>query len=95
MNCERIKFSGHSVRRMFERGIKKQSVIKVIRSGEIIDSYLEDEPYPSFLMLGFENNVPIHVVVARDEEISECHVISVYFPKPDIWQDGYMKRRKS
>jgi hypothetical protein len=95
MNCNNIKFSGHAVQRMFERGIKKQSVVEVSRSGMIIASYPDDEPYPSFLLLGFENNTPIHLVIARNEKTGDCYVITVYFPKSDIWQAGFKKRRES
>ena len=52
MDCEKISFSGHAVQRMFERGIGKEAVIGVIRTGEVIVSYPDDYPYPSFLMLG-------------------------------------------
>lgn len=66
MKCNNINFSSHAVQRMFERGIMKQSVVEVIKSGKIIVSYSDDEPYPSFLMLGFENETPIHLVIARN-----------------------------
>jgi hypothetical protein len=46
-------------------------------------------------MLGFENNTPIHLVIARNEKTGDCYVITVYFPKADIWQAGFDKRRES
>ncbi len=95
MNCDNINFSGHAVQRMFERGIKKQSVVEVSRTGKIIASYPDDEPYPSFLMLGFENETAIHLVIARNEKTGDCYVITVYLPKADIWQAGFDKRRES
>ncbi len=95
MNCDNINFSGHAVQRMFERGIKKQSVVEVISSGKIIASYPDDEPYPSFLMLGFKNDTPIHSVIAKNQKTGDCYVITVYFPKSDIWQAGFEKRRES
>jgi len=94
MNCNNIKFSSHAIQRMFERGIKKQSVVEVIRSGKIIASYPDDEPYPSFLMLGFENDTPIHLAIDQNEKTGDCYVITVYFPKSDIWQAGFKKRRE-
>ncbi|MBN1601531.1 MAG: DUF4258 domain-containing protein [Chitinispirillaceae bacterium] len=95
MNCDNINFSSHAVQRMFERGIKKQSVVEVIKSGKIIDSYPDDDPYPSFLTLGFENNMPIHVVVAKDDKNRSCYVITVYLPKAGIWHAGFRERRES
>ena len=66
----------------------------VIRSGKIIASYPDDEPYPSFLMLGFENDTPIHLAIDQNEKTGDCYVITVYFPKSDIWQAGFKKRRE-
>ena len=95
MDCKKISFSGHAVQRMFERGIGKDSVIKVIRTGDIIVSYPDDYPYPSFLMLGFKKNMPIHVVIARNEMDGNCYVITVYLPKAEIWEAGFRVRRES
>ena len=94
MDCNNIKFSSHAIQRMFERAIRKQSVVEVIRSGKIIASYPDDEPYPSFLMLGFENDTPIHVAVAYDKNAGDCYVITVYFPQSAIWQAGFERRRE-
>ena len=78
---------------MFERSIKKKTVTEVIKTGEIIASYPDDDSYPSFLMLGFKNGTPIHVVIARDDETLICYAITVYFPKSEVWQSGYKERR--
>ena len=39
-----IKFSSHSIQRMFERVISKNDIVKTINQGEIIASYPEDKP---------------------------------------------------
>ena len=39
MNCDGTVFSGHAVRRMFERGISVEDVESVLQNGEIIVSY--------------------------------------------------------
>ena len=80
---------------MFERGIREKDVIEIIKTGEIIASYLDDDPYPSFLMLGFKNDTPVHVVITRDDETLNCYVITVYSPKSEIWQAGFRERRES
>jgi hypothetical protein len=80
---------------MFERGIGKEAVIETIRTGEVIFSYPDDYPYPSFLMLGFKKSLPIHAVVARDDKDGNCYVITVYLPKSEIWQEGFRERRES
>ena len=95
MECEKIAFSGHAIQRMFERGIGKEAVAEVLRTGEVIASYPDDYPYPSFLMLGFKKALPIHIVVARNDRDRNCYVITVYLPKADIWETGFRERRES
>jgi hypothetical protein len=51
MDCKHTVFSGHAVRRMFERGIKESHVSKVIAEGELIAEYPDDEPFPSMLLM--------------------------------------------
>jgi len=46
-----LVFTEHAVDRMAERGILVQEVIEVIASGEVIESYPADKPYPSTLSL--------------------------------------------
>ena len=95
MNCSEVAFSGHAVQRMFERSIEKQAVIEIIRSGEVIAEYPDDKPYPSFLLLGFVDQFPVHVVLGKNETTNDCYVITVYLPSSDIWQEGYRKRRST
>jgi len=45
MHFKKILFSGHAVRRMFERVIGQPEIIEVIRSGEVITEYPDDEPF--------------------------------------------------
>lgn len=94
MECERLVFSGHAIRRMFQRGIGRDEVVAVLSGGETIAEYPDDTPYPSRLVLGFTNGKPVHVVVARDAETDTCIVVTVYEPHPDQWEVGF-RRRKS
>lgn len=45
--CEEVVFSGHAVRRMFQRNIDHKTVRQVIERGIIIEEYPDDEPLPS------------------------------------------------
>jgi len=92
VDCDPIEFSGHAVRRMFERQIEKGAVLAVIRHGEIIESYPDDEPYPSFLMLGAVDDRPLHVVLAADPESNKARVITVYAPEPELWGADFRTR---
>ena len=94
MKLRRIQFRLHAIRRMFEREISDQEVLKVIREGEVIEEYPNDEPYPSMLILGFVNDRPIHVVLAVNEEESMGIVVTAYQPAPSLWRDNFRRRRK-
>jgi len=93
MDCRQIIFSGHAIRRIFERGIAVSGIREILRVGEIIADYPDDHPLPSFLILGLIDNRPIHVVVAVENETIICYVITVYEPDPTLWSDDFKKRR--
>jgi len=93
MRCKEVKFSGHALRRMFEREINVDDVLDVIASGEDIAEYPEDTPFPSYLILGFVRSHPIHVVVARDKMSETCHIITAYPPDPSQWSADFKTRR--
>ena len=94
MKLRSIQFRLHAIRRMFEREISDQEVLKVIREGEVIEEYPNDEPYPSMLILGFVNDRPIHVVLAVNEEESMGIVVTAYQPDPSLWRDNFRRRRE-
>lgn len=83
----------HAIQRMFERDILEESVEDTIQNGEIIETYLDDKPYPSFLALKLYDK-PLHVVFAKNEEQNEIIVITAYYPDSDKWSDNYTKRIK-
>jgi len=89
MECDKIMFGEHSFRRMFEREISPDDMIEVVQKGEIIKDYPDDKPYPSFLILRFVNNRPIHIVVAKNTENGLCFVVTVYEPGPDTWSKDF------
>ena len=93
MECRDIVFSGHAVRRMFERGINEIDLSEVIAEGELIDEYPDDKPFPSVLLLGRTNTQVIHVVLGVNAETGVCYVITVYLPDPGLWLAGFRKRR--
>jgi hypothetical protein len=60
----RFVYRVHALQRMFEREIERSVVESVIQSGTTIESYPEDTPYPSRLVLGWDRDRAVHVVVA-------------------------------
>jgi len=77
--------------RMIERDISREEVKSALIGGKIIESYEEDFPFPSFLVLGFVFKRPLHIVCAlADDTIS---IITAYQPDSSRWSDDYQKRR--
>lgn len=94
MRCGSVVFSGHAVRKMFERGLSRDTVLAAISSGETIAEYPDDRPYPSRLILGFMDGRPVHAVVARDPAGDPCTVVTAYRPDAALWQDDFKTRRR-
>jgi hypothetical protein len=93
MDCKELHFSRHAFERMFQRGINPDVAAKIVASGEVIANYPDDQPFPSALLLGFYGNVPIHAVVAHEAANGDCHLVTIYWPNPAIWNDTFKKRR--
>jgi hypothetical protein len=93
MNCKEKYFSNHILHRIIERGISPNDVRFVIEKGEIIKQYENDKPYPSVLILGMINNLPLHVVVSKDE-FGNCYLITAYIPTESIWNIDFKTKLK-
>ena len=90
----RIEWLSHSLKRMFERGIARQLVRDAIVLGEVIEDYPDAGPYPSALVLGIVDGVPLHVVVAFDSVSRYCMVITAYHPDLEHFNDDYKTRKR-
>jgi len=55
--------------------------------------YPNDTPSPSYLLLGFSGSTPLHVLVAWNDDSSDCYVVTTYIPSRDIWNEEYRTRR--
>lgn len=93
MDCKLIKFSEHAVKQMFLRRISKDDVRNLIDNNQVIKEYADDRPFPSKLLLGFPNEIPLHVVVAYDEKNETCIVVTAYKPDRNLWDDNFKTRR--
>ena len=52
MKCSSLRFSRHVIQRMFEHGISVDAVVETLITGETVEEYADDTPYPSRLLLG-------------------------------------------
>lgn len=93
VNEKKIKWSTHAVSQMQERDISIADVKNCIASGEIIEDYPDDFPYPSCLIYGYAaDNKVIHVVVGTDGEI--LYIITAYIPNLIKFEADLKTRRK-
>lgn len=73
--------------------IKEEEVFEAILNGKVIESYLEDEPYPSCLIYGNTYaNRPLHIVCAYAKDVDKAIVITVYQPDSERWVDFERRR---
>jgi hypothetical protein len=80
---------------MYQRTISEVEVRHVIGTGETVEDYPDDTPYPSRLVLGWSGSRPIHVVVADNIDDQENIVITVYEPDPTAVSQLLWKKRKA
>jgi len=92
MRNEKITYRLHAVKRMFERKISAEEVRYVLETGEAIEVYPDDTPYPSRLILGCYKGRIIHIVAANNCLDEEIIVITVYEPDPAEWDQECKKR---
>ena len=90
---ERYQWQVHAVRRALQRNLDTDEVNSAIARGEIIERYPGDEPLPSALILGYNNGVPIHAVVAYDAADEMVFVVTVYIPDSDHFDEDHRTRR--
>jgi len=92
-NLSNMVITQHSRKRFAERGINVNDVRDVINSGEIIEQYPEDFPFPSCLIFGYSGDRPLHVVASIDEGI--MYIISAYIPSEEKWESDLKTRKEA
>ena len=94
MSQFRRVFRVHAIQRMFQRRVSEEEVKQVVVAGETIETYPDDKPFPSRLMLGWIGSRPVHVVVADNVAAQEAVIITVYQPDPEEWETGFKRRKR-
>ena len=93
-NC---RFTDHARKEMDEEPLGRihaEEVLQIVETGEIIEQYPDDKPYPSCLVYGRnKNGEPIHSVWAYNIETKASVLITVYRPDSDRWIDWKQRRK--
>ncbi len=94
MTSRPIIFRIHAIQRMFERRVSEEDVRQVLESGERIEDYSDEMPFPSGLISGRRGIRALHIVTAENTRDNELVVITVYEPDPSQWKSGSKDRKK-
>jgi len=89
-----IEWEIHVLERMAVRNIRRDAVIQVLKSGDYIEDYPDDFPFPSALFLGWSGDRPLHIVAALNEAVPKAFVITAYEPDLEHFEPDYRTRRK-
>ena len=88
-----IRWTNHTMIRLFQRNISQEDIKNAILNGEIIESYDNDYPYPSCLVYGINlNNEILHVVCGLNTE--ELWIITAYYPDNIKWEKDLKTRKE-
>lgn len=93
LNTDNVVFTEHVLDRIRQREVTKSDLLNVIKTGEIIEQYPDDYPFPSCLILGLsENFSPLHIVCGFGK--NKVWVVTVYIPDEEQWEDDLKTRRR-
>lgn len=91
---DRIIISAHALERCRQRGIKQKDIRNCIFSGEVIEQYPEDFPFPSCLVYGYAiDHRVIHVVIS--DEGTGSRIVTAYIPNTDKFEDDLKTRKET
>ena len=90
---EKVIISVHAHERLRQRNIRAKDVKNCIMTGEIIEQYPEDFPFPSCLVYGYSVLGKVMHAVMSDEG-SGSRVITAYYPDNIKFKDDLKTRRE-
>ena len=90
---EKVIITIHAQERLRQRGIKAKDVRNCVMTGEIIEQYPDDFPFPSCLIFGKTINGKILQVLASDEGTGS-RIRTAYFPDNIKFEDDLKTRRE-
>ncbi len=94
VNDGQVLWKKHALERMMERGISRALVKQAIVNGVIIETYPNDNPIPSML-IAYNHQEALHVVLAYEAENQYCHIITTYRPDLAHFENDFITRRLS
>jgi len=93
VNPYQVIYQRHAVERMAQRRVSEEAVMYALLTGETIQVYPDDTPFPSEFILGWREGRPLHIVVATDTRRQRKIVITVYEPHPGQWEADFRRKK--
>jgi len=86
IHSSQIKISNHADDEAVDDCLTYEEIYFSVLHGEVIETYLNDTPYPSCLIFGRNfSGEPIHSVWAYNPRNQWAVLITVYRPDPTRW----------
>jgi hypothetical protein len=93
LNSNQYRLTKHATIVRLQRNITMNELKIALLSGEIIEKYPNDQPYPSCLVLGWlSSGDPLHIVCSRGNSEPAMRIVTVYEPSDDKWYNDYKTR---
>jgi hypothetical protein len=64
-----------------------------LEAADVIEEHTLADEQLKELVLTLEWKRPLHVVVVVDDRHQEERIVTLYEPDPELWTDGYRRRR--
>ena len=94
IRAKRYRLTKHATIIRLERGITIFALEHALLTGEIIEQYPDDQPYPSCLVLGWLiSSDPLHVVCSKGDLEPALRIVTVYEPDEALWESDYRTRK--
>jgi hypothetical protein len=94
IESNKIKITDHADEEAADDQLTLTEIIQSVKTGEIIEDYPTDKPYPSCLILSKNVDAsPIHSVWAYNKANGWAVLITVYRPDPTRWIEWKTRRK--
>ena len=90
---DKFAIKKHAAIRMRQRLITVDDIKEALMSAQIIETYEDDYPFSSCLLLGYSGEKSLHIVSAISNIDDILLIITAYRPSIDEWLPGFVKRR--
>lgn len=93
IKAKRVRVTDHADEEANNDGISLREALDTISTGETIEQYPDDKPFPSCLIFSkLRSGDPIHTVWAFNRTTKSSVLITTYRPDPRRWIDGKTRR---